>query len=194
MNLCIITPTIKSRALYLERCKHSITSQKLADEVQVIHAIKEGVNDFGGHRTRNELIEENWQKCDYFGFVDDDNILLPGAIWRLAHIDLTKKPISVVCRMLHMGPSLKDRDRQNITPNDLGDVRMGRVGSLNFWIKSEVAVKHKWRLNLYESDWYFFQDCITDGISPEKWKECLIDQLRVVWIQDILAMWCIEGI
>jgi len=211
----IITPTIPGRERYLCRCSGSIQDQDIArgDEVSFLHLIcgdgftpefeaphtvVRGIPQAGGwgNPVREAMVQAFAKEVDYFLFVDDDNILLPSALFKLNRVGSDKEMI--ISRMLIMNRGEMQMGRnatdvvQYVLPPSLEALNNNQIGSLNMCVRSAVASRCHWDPAKYNGDCLFFVDCLRAIGGTADWRAALFNP-RVFYLNEILSVWCRYG-
>lgn len=188
----IITPTILGREKYLERCIASIKYQMFddykhyicgdgfmpsLDEPNVIVCCTDKICGFWGNECRNKILRDYCGLDDYLLFVDDDNVLLPTCLNKLSRYSED----IIISKMLRNDIF----DPQISYPGSFSNLEMGQIGSLNFCIRSSIARGLLWKHDIYEADFYYFQECrnrcrANGGES-------------IAYIDEYLSVWCTNG-
>jgi len=191
----VVTPTVADRGVLLKRCRRSIDWQWRNDVRHIVYGDgftpespvgavafidrsgrdRKGHDPLIGNDIRNKAVQEWADKVDLFVFVDDDNILLPGALNRF---EKAAAPV-VLSRMLEISTD----GRQRIYPKP-EDARLieGNFGSLQICVASEIAKDCRFTPDRYNGDWDFIQQAL--AIAGREAKA----------IEDITGIWCREGV
>lgn len=207
----IITPTIPGREAYLQRCIDSIRRQDIAkptdDYLHIVCAdgfqpeiidapnivLRRTAEKTGGwgNEIRNRMIQEFADQVEYFLFVDDDNIILPGLLTKLA---LFNTDVIITKMLMTNRLEVQGDPGQKIIPPAFASIGINEVGSLNFCIRSSIARQCKWPPNLYCGDFQFFSDCLRKSGNSHLWKVALLDKSKTTYIDEILSVWCRLGV
>jgi hypothetical protein len=102
---------------------------------------------------------------DYVAFVDDDNVLLPGAFHKWEKMLKTYNPDILFCKMLHTCVG----QEQVVFPIDW-KICKSNVGTLNYVVRTEIAKQCRFGMD-YEGDWTFIEQCMKIGHVTAKLNE-----------------------
>jgi hypothetical protein len=181
-DFLIITPTIENRTDYLLRLNKSIEYNNINTKPNVKHIIcadgdflcpfaTDRVQKSGawGYPIRNLMLRKYASIARYVLFVDDDNILVPGALSILrAQFGMSK---IIISQMLETPSGV-------VFPGSL-PIRAGTIGTLNYCISSDLAIKSAFG-NEYEADYQYYVDCLDHNGGHQ----LVLPQITSVWTRE----------
>lgn len=204
-TFCIITPTISGRTKKLQRAIRSVELQTSDDYLHVVcgdgcdpeidtrslHGrllIERTDKNYGawGWGVRNHIIQKYKDQCRYFMFLDDDNMMLPHCLAKVAQN--LKTPL-IAHQVLYHHPEVR---KQVIMPTCLAEIDCGNMDTLCITARADIASKVQWK-PVRAQDMQFFHDCMIDlnhsagRVLNGSWKTLLSHADLVTFVSEVLG-------
>jgi len=206
-RFCVVTPTIAGRGSSLIRGINSVRQQGYPECLHVVcgdgqqpevrtQDYSEGLvvtqteknHGSWGFGVRNQMVAMFKEHCDYFLFLDDDNILLPHSLKRLdSFISDHHAPPLCVHRVLYHWPD----GRQVLMPTARAEIDVGNMDTLCICARADVAAKMEWK-PVRAQDMQFTHDCLVacggDRIRSG-WKDLLQYDDLLGYVDEVLGVY-----